>query len=122
MNQLTVMLNGNGTSGAQSQPHQYITFQTGPQGIATPGTVSLDQSIPQQQQQQQLVTFQPQQASSQTVMLSSGPATGSQVYSTQSSINQQQGAIQYILTPSLIPSQANTQLVTPQQPFGKFLQ
>lgn len=122
MNQLTVMLNGNGPNGPhqqsagggqqQQQGHQqqqqFFTFAGQPQGA----TITLDGQHHQQQQQQQMVTFQSQ---GQPVMALSG----SQAYSTggQPGMTQQTptGTIQYIITQ---PQQPQTMLAPTQSQFG----
>lgn len=128
MNQLTVMLNGNGPNGPH-QSHQaqsqFFTFPGQPtmntQGAAT---ITLDQQQAQgsqlgasHHQQPQLVTFQSQPQAG-TMMLSGG----SQAYSgPQQGMTQQQtpGAIQYIITQPQQPTQH--QILAPtQSQFGKF--
>ena len=130
MNQLTVMLNGNGPNGphqSQQQPGQFFTFAGQPtMGTQGATTFSLDQHHQQQTQQlgathhqPQLVTFQSQPQAAGTMMLSTTP--GSQAYSgAQSSMNQQtQGAIQYFITQ---PQQATQQqiLAPTQSQFGEY--
>lgn len=131
MNQLTVMLNGNGPNGPhqqqsagagqqqqqghQQQTQQFFTFAGQPQGL------TLDGQHHQQQHQPQMVTFQ-SQGQAGTMMAS---LSGSQAYSTgaQAGMTQQTptGTIQYIITQPQQPQQTMLAAAPTQSQFGMSL-